>query len=176
MLGRINCLELFAIIPIHVVCIVSTSIFLRSILPDSIASLALDPIEYGTGNDGQQQQQNHLWILDLMREALVTTVFVVSIMVLPALFQLNKVPQWVLTFLLYPLFNYSIDWSGKGSTFSPNVVLALAVLGHRPMKSIVLRLFGSLLGGFVSGRIMQYYFPDDDYDDNSNTKKSPTRF
>ena len=38
--------ELLVILPIHVVCIVSTSVFVRRVLPDSIASLALEPVDY----------------------------------------------------------------------------------------------------------------------------------
>jgi hypothetical protein len=38
--------ELLVIIPMHVVCIVSTFSFLRNVLPEQVASQALDPIEY----------------------------------------------------------------------------------------------------------------------------------
>jgi hypothetical protein len=38
--------ELLVIIPMHVVCIVSTFGFLCKVLPDQVASQALDPIEY----------------------------------------------------------------------------------------------------------------------------------
>jgi hypothetical protein len=38
--------DLIVIQPIHMVSIVSTSVFLRRVLPDNIVSMALEPIEY----------------------------------------------------------------------------------------------------------------------------------
>jgi hypothetical protein len=46
MMGRISLVELVAIVPIHFVTIVSTSIFLQRIFPEHLASLALEPIAY----------------------------------------------------------------------------------------------------------------------------------
>lgn len=88
--------------------------------------------------------------------------FTVLLMVLPVLFQLNRIPRWLVTIVLYPLFNYSVHDNGQASSFSPNVVFALAMLGHRPLPTGV-RLMGSLLGGLVGGKIMQLYFPDSNY-------------
>lgn len=55
--------------------------------------------------------------------------------------------------------NFSVDARGMGSTFAPNVLLALSVLGHRSLAS-GWRLIGPLLGGLVGGRVMEVYFPD----------------
>jgi hypothetical protein len=59
------------------------------------------------------------------------------------------------------MFNYAVDGTGTASTFSPNVVLALSLLGHRPIPT-GFRMVGSLLGGLVGGKLMQLYFPDDE--------------
>jgi len=85
--------------------------------------------------------------------------FTVGIFVLPVLFQLNYVPKWLFVFLMYPLMNFSVDGPGLASTFSPNVILALSILGHRPLPAIW-RLLGPLLGGLVGGRVMKLCFPD----------------
>lgn len=50
MLGRIPLKQLLVVIPLHLVCIVSTSVFLRYILPTSISSVAFETISYS--NDG----------------------------------------------------------------------------------------------------------------------------
>jgi hypothetical protein len=50
MLGRLRLVELVIVLPVHLVCIVSTSVVLQRILPEQLASLALGPIEYA--NDG----------------------------------------------------------------------------------------------------------------------------
>lgn len=44
-------LELLAILPIHVIAMVSTSVFLRQVLPVSITEVALDSIEYSDGEN-----------------------------------------------------------------------------------------------------------------------------
>jgi hypothetical protein len=92
---------------------------------------------------------------------LITAAFTIALLVLPALFQLNYLPRWSVICLFYPLFNYAVDGTGTASSFSPNVVLALSLLGHRPIPT-GFRMVGSLLGGLVGGKLMQLYFPDDD--------------
>jgi hypothetical protein len=91
--------------------------------------------------------------------------FTVLLLVLPVLFQLNRLPRWLVAIVLYPLFNYGVDGKGQASSFSPNVVFALAILGHRPLPTGV-RLMGSLLGGLVGGKVMQLYFPDSNHNNN----------
>jgi hypothetical protein len=46
------------------------------------------------------------------------------------------------------------------SSFTPNVVLALGMLGHRSLPT-GFRFIASILGGLVGGKILQHYFPDD---------------
>jgi hypothetical protein len=190
-------IELIAILPIHFVTVVSTSIFLRRVLPDHIVSLALEPVDYsdeenpwivvrlsrldwlhtyihlhsflvlcGVVLGGINESLTHLALLlfllfqDLCREVLITTAFTIALLVLPVLFQLNDLPRWSVICLFYPLFNYAVDGTGTASTFSPNVVLALSLLGRRPIPT-GFRMVGSLLGGLVGGKLMQLYFPDE---------------
>lgn len=84
-----------------------------------------------------------------------------GLLVLPVLFQLNHLPRGLVTFVIYPLMNFAVDGSGMASAFSPNVLIALNILGHRPLPSIW-RLLGTVLGGLVAGRVMKVYFPDRD--------------
>jgi hypothetical protein len=97
---------------------------------------------------------------DLCREVLITAAFTVAMLVLPVLFQLNHLPRWSAIVLFYPLFHFAVDGTGMASAFSPNVLLALNVLGYRPLPA-GFRVIGSLLGGLVGGKIMQLYFPDE---------------
>jgi hypothetical protein len=81
------------------------------------------------------------------------------LLVLPALLQLNYMPKWIFGFAMYPLLNFSVDGPGMASTFSPDVLLALSVVGREPLPSFW-RLLAPLLGGLVGGRVMKSYFPD----------------
>ena len=61
---------------------------------------------------------------------------------------------------------------GMGSTLSPNTLVALAVLSLQHHEQLFptaflsfpsgLRVVGSLLGGLIGGKLMQWYFPADD--------------
>lgn len=59
----------------------------------------------------------------------------------------------------------SIDSSGKGSTFGPNVVYALAALSSSEntvdLWQPVAQLVGSIVGGLLGGLTMRRFFPDD---------------
>lgn len=90
---------------------------------------------------------------------MASSAFTVALLVLPALLQLNYIPRWIFAFAMYPLLNFSVDGRGTASVFSPNVLLALSILGYRPLPSFW-RLLGPLFGGLVGGRVMKLYFPD----------------
>jgi len=102
----------------------------------------------------------------LIREVTVTAIFSMSLLVVPALLRINDLPRWGTGFLLYPLYNYAVDSSGTGSSFSPNVLLATGLLASSEggddeyLLSVGLRMGASVLGGLVGGKIMQRYFPD----------------
>lgn len=89
----------------------------------------------------------------------MTAGFTVAMLILPVLFRLNDLPRWSMIFFFYPLFQFTVDGQGMASAFSPNVLLALNVLGYRPFPAGY-RLMGSLLGGLIGGKVMQKYFPD----------------
>lgn len=152
-MGRISLVELVAVLPIHVVTVVSTAVFLRRILPTDVSLVALEPIEFSDGANP--------WIVDFSREVIATAAFSVGMLVLPVLFQLNHCPRWFVVVVMYPLWNFSVDGSGMASAFSPNVLFALNVLNHRDLPAMW-RLIASLLGGMVGGRVMKRYFPDQD--------------
>ena len=101
------------------------------------------------------------FLQDFVRETVVTAVFVVGMMVLPVLFRLNKLPQWMITFALYPLYNLAVDSAGTGSTFGPNVLYALHAQSFGELGQARHRFLGGIAGGFLGGYIMHKYFPDD---------------
>jgi hypothetical protein len=97
----------------------------------------------------------------LFCQVLVTALFSVALLVLPVLLKLNYLPNWLLVFLVMPLYQYSVDAAGMGDCLSPNVLVSLSILGEQALPA-TFRLFGSILGGLVGGRIMLTYFPDDE--------------
>eukprot|EP00980_Cylindrotheca_fusiformis_P007243 scaffold1525_cov142-Cylindrotheca_fusiformis.AAC.43 len=128
------------IVPVYPAVTLSLSVFLRTVLPDDIASLALDPIQYADGENP--------WIVDFCSELFITFVFTVGIQVLPVFFQLNSFPRWSMIWLFFPVFNYGVDSYGAASAFCPNVLLTFGLLGHAMPG---MRIFCSLLGGMVGG-------------------------
>ena len=50
MLGRISLMELVALLPIHFVAMLSTSVFVRQILPGDWSTFVVEPIEYSNKN------------------------------------------------------------------------------------------------------------------------------
>lgn len=97
---------------------------------------------------------------------LVNAAFTVSVLVLPELFALNKVPRCLAPFVLYPLYGYAVDAAGMGSTFGPNVLYALAASQPHHQSTNAdfsfIRFLGPVLGGLLGGKIMTIYFPDGD--------------
>lgn len=100
---------------------------------------------------------------DLFLQVLLTAAFAVAVLVLPVLLHLNRLPRALSVVCLYPLFNWAVDGSSMGDSFSPNVLLSLSVLaedgGPLPPPS---RVLGSILGGLLGGRVMNVFFPDDE--------------
>ena len=94
-------------------------------------------------------------------ETFVTAAFVVGMLVLPVLFKLNRIPRWMVTLVLYPLYNMGVDSSGMGSTFGSNVLYALHAEWFGELGQPQHRFLGSIVGGFVGGFVMNRYFPDD---------------
>ena len=88
----------------------------------------------------------------LIREALATFLFCMASLVIPELFAVNGAPRWVSVFLLYPIYNLSVDSLGKASTLTPNVLV---------MDINLERVIGILLGAVLAGFFMRRCFPDD---------------
>lgn len=98
---------------------------------------------------------------DLFRQVFVTAAFSVFILVVPVLLRLNKIPRWIIFFLSYPLYQFSVGKSNAGDFFSPNVHLSLHLLCLRPSPAIW-RVLGAVIGGFAGGLVMNRFFPDED--------------
>ena len=73
---------------------------------------------------------------DFARKAVVTAIFCVAFLVLPKLFRINKLPRWTSVVLLYPIYNLSVDSSGKASSLAPSTLLGLAVLMIQVTRTI----------------------------------------
>jgi hypothetical protein len=112
----------------------------------------------------------------MIRETVVTTTFCVAFLVIPELVAVNKIPKWCCVPLLYPIYNLPVDASGKGSTFAPNTLYALAAISTSEASSFLgqsmTRLAGTFLGGLVGGLILRQFFPDDEYQAYSNKSET----
>lgn len=153
-MGRIQKGEVLLITIVH--CLLTPLIMcvLSMTLPDTIAERSVSPIIYSeTGN-------SWLMLTDLLSELLVNTAFLVALIVLPVLLTLNHLPPWLTLVIIYPLFNWSVDFNGQASTFSPIILLSQDIFNARPSLALA-RVVTQLAGGLAAGKILQIYFPDD---------------
>ena len=94
---------------------------------------------------------------DFVKETIMSTVFPVVYFTAPTLLRLNGIPFWVFLFLLYPIYSKAVDGDGRASLLSPTVTLITCFVVGRGWW----RILAQCLGGFMGGRIMCRYFPDD---------------
>jgi hypothetical protein len=73
---------------------------------------------------------------------------VVSLLVLPAVLDLNRIPRWGVMALCYPLRD----------TLSRRWMPAEAAAGTFP--TVTMRWVADALGGLLAGELMDFYFPD----------------
>lgn len=95
-----------------------------------------------------------------------------SLLVLPELLRVNRLPIWPCGFILYKLYSYGLDSRRQPSTFQPVMLVLfawLAAMKQHPndwnkkfdwIMVIAPNLIGSLLGGWVAGYSMRKCFPD----------------
>lgn len=95
----------------------------------------------------------------------ITALFTVALHVLPVILSINHSPDWLILLLLYPFYIYSVDSSGRASVLAPCIPLSLLAVNHITNITVLLhcfsRSFAQLLSGFVAGKIVKVYFPDD---------------
>jgi len=152
-MGRISLRQLAMIFPIHFLVPTLGAFAFKLLLPKDLASYAIDPISYSESN---------LWIVDFLREIFVNTLFVVGLLVVPELLQINGIERKYALLVLLPLYSFSVDADSNGSVFSPNTLYALRyVTKHEEIPFAQWsHLLGPIIGGILSGRIMRYAFPD----------------
>ena len=158
MMGRVTPRELAILVPIHFLASVVGALALNILLPGIVATNALSPLIFSEDN---------FWITDFLREAFITAMFCIGMLVLPEMFRLNKFPIIICTTIIFiPVYLYSVDAEGMGSSFSPDLIYALRLLSR--YEEVPLRqsshLFGPMLGGALGGYIMSQYFPDNGFD------------
>ena len=106
------------------------------------------------------------------RHVLITTVFTTGLLVVPVLLKVNALPEWLTFILLLPLYSIAVTRSGQGSTLNATATLWLLLtrtttVAASTMASVSIstllwqHLVPQLLGGWLAGRIMKVYFPDD---------------
>ena len=154
MLDRISAGQLFVIIPIHFLCVAVVVVLLRMVLPTFLAAHTLAPIVYSEDNP---------WIIDFIREVFVNALYSIGVLILPALLELNSLPNALVNLILYPLFSFGVDSNGLGSTSGPNIIYALSYVSQREKIPFgqTSHLLGPILGGILGGKIMARFFPDD---------------
>ena len=154
-MGRISLRQLAMIFPIHFLVPTMGAYLFKILLPQALAGYAIDPISYSESNR---------WIVDFLREIFVNTLFVVGLLVIPALLQINGVKRRGFALLaLYPLYSFSVDANSNGSVFSPNMLYALRYVNAYEEVPLAQwsNVLGPMIGGIVAGRIMRKVFPDE---------------
>jgi len=153
-MGRKSISELAVIIPIH---------FLSAVLGVTLSSYiltssSLEPISYNSDTT---------WLIALIREIFINTLYCVSILVLPEFFKLNKLSKFYIPLVMVPIHLFSVDSSGKGSSFAPEMIYAFTyLLDYQEKEDWYFsfhqspHLLGPLIGGFFAGKIMILFFPD----------------
>jgi len=129
-------------------------------------------------------EANVSWMLlatFVTRHVLVTTVFTTGLLVVPVLLKVNGLPEWLTFILLLPLYSIPVTRSGQGSTLNATATMWLlltttttttssssssvfaSTTAHGVSVGALLwqHLVPQLLGGWLAGRIMKGYFPDD---------------
>uniref|UniRef100_A0A7S2KJA1 Uncharacterized protein n=1 Tax=Skeletonema marinoi TaxID=267567 RepID=A0A7S2KJA1_9STRA len=154
-MGRISLRQLAMIFPIHFLVPTLSAYSFKILLPQALAGYAIDPISYSESNR---------WIVDFLREIFVNTLFVVGLLVIPALLQINGIKRRGFALLaLYPLYSFSVDANSNGSVFSPNMLYALRYVNAYEEVPLAQwsHVLGPMIGGIVAGRIMRKAFPDE---------------
>jgi hypothetical protein len=64
-------------------------------------------------------------------------------------------------FMMYPLYQISVDQSGMGDLYSPNFLLMIAL--NNKVVLPIWRFLGSIIGGLLAGIVMNNYFPHGGY-------------
>ena len=154
-MGRISLRQLAMIFPIHFLVPTSGVWALKKLLlPEVLASYAIEPISYSESNP---------WIMDFLSEILVNTFFIVGLLVIPELLQINGIKRGFALMVLYPLYSFSVDADSNGSVFSPNTLYALRYVNKQDEVPFAQwsHLLGPIVSGIISGRIMKNAFPDE---------------
>ena len=121
-----------------------------------LKSPSLEPISYNSDTT---------WLIALIREIFINTIYCVSILVLPEFFKLNKISKFYLPMAMIPIFLFSVDSSGKGSSFAPEMIYAFTYLLDHKKEDWYFsfhqspHLLGPLIGGFFAGKIIVLFFP-----------------
>mmetsp|Transcript_2693 Transcript_2693/g.3839 ORF Transcript_2693/g.3839 Transcript_2693/m.3839 type:complete len:286 (+) Transcript_2693:74-931(+) len=154
-MGRISVRQLAMIFPIHFLVPTLGAYSFKILLPQALAGYAINPISYSEKNR---------WIEDFLREIFVNTLFVVSLLVIPALLQINGIKRRGVALLaLYPLYSFSVDANSNSSVFSPNMLYALCYVNKHEDIPLAQwsHVLGPMIGGLFAGRIMLKAFPDE---------------
>mmetsp|Transcript_285 Transcript_285/g.464 ORF Transcript_285/g.464 Transcript_285/m.464 type:complete len:286 (+) Transcript_285:29-886(+) len=154
-MGRISFRQLAVIIPIHFLVPAVGVFSFKIILPGPLAGYAIDQISYSEKN---------MWLVDFIRELFANTLFVVGLLVIPALLKINGIRRRGFALLaLYPLYSFSVDANSNSSVFSPNMLYALRLVNkHEDIPFAQWsHVLGPMIGGIFAGTIMKKAFPDE---------------
>ena len=109
------------------------------------------------------------WFIGLVIEIFVVFMYIVTIIVLPAILEVNKLNSRLLSIPTLPLFLFCRA-PDKTITFNPaavyalwyvnrNVVGSTDALGFNPLQ--LEHLVGPIIGAILAGLFCNYAFPDD---------------
>jgi hypothetical protein len=153
-MGRLSQEELGAVLVVHLVIFLAVQWVAEGATPTAAFLARLPyPLQDGGAESGKSLSSSSIHFFfhllpTLALEAVATCVAVVSLLVMPVLLDLNRVPRWGMVALCYPL---------RG---------ALLVRWWMPPKEsgafpgIAIRWAADALGGLLAGEVMDVYFPD----------------
>lgn len=109
------------------------------------------------------------WLVGLMMEIFVVFMYIVTIIVLPAILEVNKLNSRLLSIPILPLILFCRA-PDKTITFNPAAVYALWYVnrnigastdagGFNPLQ--LEHLVGPIIGAILAGLFINYAFPDD---------------
>lgn len=114
--------------------------------------------------------EDKIWPVALGTEIIVNFVYVITLLVLPYLLEVNRLSVMFVSVPLLPAILFS------DSCFNPSIIYGLwsinsNIFGTNSCDLNIIRIGGALLGALIAGWVTSTYFPDDSSSWSRKSKK-----
>ena len=150
-LGRISPSKLTVIIPAHFLGCIFGAVLFKTICPLA-PDAVFEPVTYDPT----------YWFEGLIKEAIVVCIYVCTIIGVPDLLEVNRLPAYLLSAPILPMMLIKVP--NRGSTFNPAALYALWYINGNtsgPFSFQAEHMIGPVLGSIAAGIICSKLFPDD---------------